>query len=84
MTKIQFQVPSLKFVKLVVYDLLGKEVSTLINEYKQPGTYQVSFNAHQGKFSGDLPSGVYFYRIEVKDSKSNKIFSETKSMIYLK
>ncbi|MBN1633229.1 MAG: T9SS type A sorting domain-containing protein [Ignavibacteria bacterium] len=54
-TKIQFQVPSQKFVKLVVYDLLGREMKMLVNEYKQAGVYEVSFDA-----SG-LSSGVYYY-----------------------
>jgi hypothetical protein len=41
----------------VVYDLLGREVAVLVNEKKQPGTYEVGFNA------GRLASGVYFYRL---------------------
>ncbi len=69
---IQFQVASSKFIKLVVYDLLGREVKTLVNEYKQPGTYQVSFNAE------GLSSGVYFYRMTAGD------FSETKKLVLMK
>ncbi len=60
-TTIQFQVPSLKFVKLVVYDLLGREVKTLVNEYKQAGSYIVSFDGSK------LSSGIYFYRLESGD-----------------
>ena len=60
------------FVVIKVYDLLGREVKTLVNEYKQPGTYQVSFNAE------GLSSGVYFYRIETSN------FTSTKKCVLLK
>ncbi len=47
------------FVTLKIYDILGKEVTTLVNEKQQPGVYEVKFDA---KFAaGGLPSGVYFY-----------------------
>ena len=59
-------------VSIVVYDLLGREVKTLVNEYKQPGTYQVSFNAE------GLSSGIYFYKLIAGD------FSETKKMILIR
>ena len=65
-TKIQLQVASYKFVKLVVYDLLGKEVATLVNEELKAGVYEVRFNA------GDLPSGVYFYKLETGNIKETK------------
>jgi len=71
-TSVKFQVPSLKFIKLVVFDLLGREVKTLVNEVLRPGTYNVSFDA------GDLPSGIYFYQMRSND------FSETKKLILLK
>jgi len=72
MTNIKFEVRSSKLIKLVVFDLLGREVKTLVNEELQPGTYEVKFDA------GDLPSGVYFYKLLTGD------FSETKKMLYLK
>lgn len=72
MTKIQFQVPSSKFVKLVVYDLLGREVKILVNEYKQAGEYKINFE------TGDLPSGVYFYKLTAGN------FSDLKKMILTK
>ena len=71
-TNIQFQVPSLKFVKLIVYDMLGREVKTLINEIKSPGKYVVSFDA-----SG-LSSGVYFYKMTAGE------FTNVKRMILIK
>jgi hypothetical protein len=71
-TKIKFAIPGSYFVKLAVYDLLGREVSSLVNEQLQAGTYEYEFEA-----SG-LNSGVYFYKI------STESFSEVKKMILLK
>ena len=59
-------------VSIVVYDLLGREVKTLINEYKQPGTYQINFNAE------GISSGTYFYRMTAGN------FSQIKKMILIK
>ncbi len=62
-TKIRFQIPLLRGVSagrgvlLVVYDMLGREVITLVNENLKPGTYEVNWDA------GSLPSGTYFYRL---------------------
>ena len=50
------------FVTLKVYDVLGREVATLVNEEKLPGHYVVSFDARSSNF-GVLPSGVYFYQL---------------------
>ena len=71
-TNVKFQIINSGIVILKVFDLLGREVKTLVNEYKQPGTYQVSFNAE------GLSSGVYFYKIIAGD------FSETKKMILIR
>jgi len=71
-TNVKFQVPSLKFIKLVVFDLLGREVKTLVNEVLQPGTYSVRFNA------GNLPSGIFFYQMRTDN------FSESKKIILIK
>lgn len=56
----------------IVFDLLGREVQTLVNEKPKPGEYGVTFNA------GDLPSGVYFYKLTSED------FTDTKKLILLK
>jgi len=71
-TKIKYSIPKTSFVNITVYDVLGREIKTLVNEEKTPGNYEVEFNA-----SG-LPSGVYFYRILAGS------FSETKKLILLK
>ena len=62
----------LGFVSLKVYDVLGKEVATLVNESLSPGTYKVEFNG------SNLTSGIYFYRIETGS------FIETKRMLMIK
>jgi len=59
-------------VSLKIYDVLGKEVTTLVNERFQPGTYQVSFDG-----SG-LPSGVYFYRLTAGE------FTAVKKMVLIR
>ena len=56
-TKIEFRIANREFVSLSVYDVLGREVATLVNEVKQPGEYAVQFDA--STFAG----GVYFYRL---------------------
>jgi hypothetical protein len=64
-TNFQFTVPHSSFTILMVYDLLGREIATLVNEVKQPGTYTVQFDG-----SG-LASGIYFYRLDA--GRFNKI-----------
>ncbi|MCC7159583.1 MAG: T9SS type A sorting domain-containing protein, partial [Ignavibacteria bacterium] len=71
-TNIKFGLPNAGNVKLVVFDILGREVTTLVNEYKIAGIYTVDFDASM------YSSGVYFYRIESGD------FSQTKKMLLIK
>ena len=70
-TRIEYAIVSRQFVQLKVYDVLGNEVATLVNEYKPAGKYEAEFNG------SNLASGVYFYRIEAGD------FIQTKKMILL-
>jgi len=65
------------FVTLKVYDILGNEVATLVNEYKPSGRYEVEFNVAQESIPA-IASGVYFYQIKAGD------FIQTKKMLYLK
>ena len=65
-TTIDYQLPKPGFVNLTVFDVLGQEVKTLVNDYKQAGTYNIKFDA------SELPSGVYFYKITSGDFKSTK------------
>jgi len=65
-TTLSFEIPHSSFVVLRVYDLLGREVATLVNEMKQPGTYSV-----QWKPDG-LASGVYLYRLQAGEFIAKK------------
>ncbi len=60
-TNINFAIPKAGLVKLVVYDILGRVVQTVVNEFKEAGTYKVNFDGT------NLASGVYFYRMESAD-----------------
>jgi photosystem II stability/assembly factor-like uncharacterized protein len=71
-TNIKFKVASLKFIKLILHDLSGREIKTLVNKEFQPGTYNLQFDA------GDLPSGIYFYQLKTEN------YTETKKLILLK
>ena len=76
-TRIKYSIPDgvksqMSNVKLVVYDILGREIETLINEQKEPGAYELTWNA------ANLPSGVYFYQLKAGD------YIETKKMLLLK
>jgi len=71
-TSITFQLVEKGNVELKIYDLLGREIESLVNEYKLPGRYSIEFNANE------LNSGVYFYSIKVNE------FVETKKMMLIK
>jgi photosystem II stability/assembly factor-like uncharacterized protein len=74
----------LRGVTLKVYDMLGREVVTLVNEKQSPGTYEVTFDARHGG-SSSLASGIYFYKLTVRDHEfPRQIFSETKKLVLLK
>jgi hypothetical protein len=57
-TKINYSVPKMSFIKINVYDILGNEITTLVNEEKSAGDYAVEFNG------SNLSSGIYFYRMQ--------------------
>jgi hypothetical protein len=71
------QCPIAGNVQVKVFDITGREVVTLVNEYLQPGTYEVTFDACHGG-SATLTSGIYFYQLQ-----ANK-FIETKKLILIK
>jgi photosystem II stability/assembly factor-like uncharacterized protein len=74
-TKINYELPKDGRVKLVIYDILGREIKTLVNELKQAGRYTVEFNGN------NYASGVYFYRIQVEGGKS---YTSVKKMVMIK
>ena len=71
-TLINFSIPKQNFVTLKIYDLLGRELKTLVNEMKSPGEYNIEFNA------SDLPSGIYFYKL------ASGNYSDVKRMTLIK
>ena len=71
-TKIKFQISKLSEVKLIIYDVLGREIATLVNEQLQPGTYETEWDA------SNYPSGVYFYKLITSD------YTETRKMVLVK
>ena len=78
-TVISYQIPVNGNVTLKVYDVLGNEVATLVNEEKPAGSYEVEFNSHSGLSGiGELSSGIYFYTLKVGN------FVESRKMILLK
>jgi len=71
-SKIKYDISQISFVIIKVYDVLGSEIITLVNEEKPIGSYKVEFDATA------LPSGIYFYRIQAET------FIETKKMVLMK
>ncbi len=71
-TKLKFQMSNESFANLLVYDVRGREIATLVNEQLKPGTYEVEFEGF------NYPSGVYFCRLEAGN------YVETKKMLLLK
>ena len=71
---------NIQSVKLIVYDLLGKEIATLVNEQQAAGNYKVEFDA------SSFPSGVYFYQIKTADpsTSSGQSFVQIRKMMFLK
>ena len=76
-TKIKFQIVDYGLVTLKVYDILGNEIATLVNEEKPAGEYEVMFDSHSGNIR-NLQSGVYFYQLKTGN------FIETKKMILIR
>ena len=76
-TKIGFRLSDFGFVNLKVYDVLGKEVATLVNEEKPAGSYEVEFSDHSDE-GQNLSSGIYFYKLIAGG------FVQTKKMILLR
>ncbi|MCU0414064.1 MAG: hypothetical protein MUE91_06645 [Ignavibacteriaceae bacterium] len=94
-TKIRYSIPSVignevkqsQFVSLKVYDIIGNEVATLVNEEQFAGSYEVEFNSsgHSGEVR-NLPSGIYFYKLQAGNPStgSGQVFTETKKMLLIK
>lgn len=84
-TVIGFEVANFQNVKISIYDMLGKEVETIVNEQLHPGKYEVTFNG------ANHASGIYYYRMETNPSTgtpqgvlTGQVYVETKKMILVK
>jgi len=80
-TKIIFQIAKSGNAKLTIYDALGREVATLVNEQLQPGTYEAEWDG------SNYPSGVYFYKLTVQPSARSERsdgYTETKKLVLIK
>lgn len=73
-TTITYEIPTASFITIKIYNLMGEEVATLVNDYKSAGVYQSKFSAQEISIS----TGIYFYRLTTDN------FSEVKTMLYLK
>ncbi|HRE11398.1 MAG TPA: T9SS type A sorting domain-containing protein, partial [Ignavibacteria bacterium] len=71
-TMITYSVPQSSFVNITVFDILGREIYSPVNEIKKAGSYELNINA------GQIGSGIYYYRMSAGD------FSDTKKMIVIK
>ncbi len=85
-TMISWQSPLSGWQTLKIYDILGNEIATLVDEYRDAGRYEVEFNAVETRRGLSLPSGVYFYQLRVTEpsSSSGQVFVETKKMILMR
>lgn len=78
-TTIVFAIPTPSTVKLVIYDLLGREVTLLVDEEMQPGEYKATFNGT------GFPSGIYFYRLTALSNENHSLlFSRTQKLMLVK
>jgi hypothetical protein len=88
-TNIGFRISDFGFVTLKVYDILGNEIATLVNEEFSPGEYEVEFNTSSGssfRLVRNLTSGVYFYQLRIQgpEINSGQAMIQTKKMVLMK
>ncbi|GEM_PF-798168 len=78
-TNFGFRIADVGFVSLGIYDVLGREVTTLVHEMLPTGYYKVTWTAN------DIATGVYFYRLEMtSENNPKKIFTDVKKMLFMK
>jgi fibronectin type 3 domain-containing protein len=77
-TVIKYQLPAASSVRLIVYDILGREVATLVDEIKEAGYYTATFDGSR------LASGIYFNRIVAQPQKGGQPFVQVKKMLLTK
>ena len=77
-TNISYELPKASYVKLVIYDVLGRTVANLVNGVQGANRYQIEWNP------SNLSSGVYFYRIEARSQDNSTNFTAVKKMLFMK
>ena len=77
-TNIEFNLPKSSFATLKIFDILGREIETLVNDNLQKGAYKISFNA------SNYASGIYYYKLTASGNVGGEKFIETKAMILVK
>jgi flagellar hook assembly protein FlgD len=83
-TRISYALPSAGAVSITIYNILGQEVKTLLDSrLHEPGVYSIVWN---GRNQSENPtgSGVYFYRIDVRDLSGKSVFTQAKKMLLIK
>ena len=83
-TVIGYQLPIAGHVSLIVYDILGRQISKLVDEYKQPGNYKIAFNGQQTTNNRQLTSGIYFARLNVQPVNGSNQFDSVIKMLLVK
>jgi len=87
-TIISYRIKERGYVKLTIYDIKGEQVAVLVNQHQAAGFYEVKFmgtNTDKGKtFVDRIASGIYLYRLDVKNGNNIPIYSDMKKMILLK
>jgi hypothetical protein len=77
-TTIKYALPELSYVKIEIFNVLGKNVSKLIDSQQEAGVHELKFDA------SNLSSGVYFYQVEFKSIKGDKSYSSVNKMLLIK
>jgi hypothetical protein len=83
-TKINYQIQLASQVSLKIFDVLGNEVATLVDENKSAGNYEIEFYSVDTRRNASLPSGVYFYKLEATPNNGGKPYREVRKMVLLK
>jgi len=79
-TVISYSLINNNHVSIKLYDVLGKEITTLVNSFQKRGMYDINLDMN----NLNLASGIYFYNINVRESNTNNVYKETKVMNYIK
>ena len=82
-TTIRYAVPSPSKVTLKIYNMLGQEISTLVDDVRETGFYKLEWNG-RNQHGNQVATGIYFYRIDAKPADGSATFTSLKKMLLLK